>query len=110
MKESDGPPFSAGSRRSHSPSLLAFARVVRPVDIDDLPRARSMELNDSLRSCHGVVMHRRLEPGKAARRERVHLRLIELITHTNLEIPADHSDVFTAQVMVGRNLVTRRHL
>ena len=76
-----------GKRASHLPGFDASsfaAGIVFRVDVVELERRLSMNLDDGLAASHGIVVHVGIKKRKAAGREGFHLVDLKLVTHAKL--------------------------
>src|SRR6478609_5764531 len=74
--------------------LLLHAGIVSGIDVIDLKRRRSVDLDYRLTHRHSVMMHAGIEVGEAAGREHAHLGHIETVPHAYLKAPRDDRHVF----------------
>src|SRR5260370_40430269 len=84
--------------------------IIRGLDVVDFPGTCAVELDHGLALGTRVVVHGRLKVGKTTRGKLLHLPLVELVTHANLECSRDDSYVLASQMVVGRDLVAVWHL
>ena len=69
-----------------------------------------MHLDGRARGGPRVVVHAGRCNGVTARLQRLAVRGVERVTHTDAERAGEYRDVLVGRVPVGRNLVARRHL
>jgi len=90
--------------------LLVVTGIVLGIDEVELQRRGSVYLNNGFAAGHRVVMHVRVEEGKAAGGKGSRLGGVENIAHTESESPGDDSNVFTQRVEVWSDAVSVGHL
>jgi hypothetical protein len=86
------------------------ARIILRIDVVELKWRLAVDLHDGFSASHGVVVHVRVEKGKAPGNERFHLVGVKIISHPDFERPGDDRDVFPLRVPMGRDAEAIRHL
>src|SRR5258705_10868833 len=100
-----------GSAQSSRRKLLAStSRIVRRIDIRDCERPLSMNLDDSVARCPGVVIHLCRCFGISACGQLHSLLFVELVTHSDVKIVVQDREVLSRWVVMGRNSVAPRRL
>src|SRR2546425_1120950 len=77
-----------------------LAGVVRLVDVDQSPRPDTVQLQDRFALGFRVVMHPRRDQPERASRQRIHLRLVDLLAHADHQRAADDGYVLRGRVEV----------
>src|SRR5919109_707107 len=97
-------------RRQYSlPLPRSLPRVVCGVHEGDSPGPDPMRLHDGLVLRHEIVRRARRDDDEAPCRHRLHLTLIELLTHAEVKRPGYHRDVLNVRMLVGWHLEAPRH-
>src|ERR1700677_3251715 len=102
-----------GSVERRAPSASAYllcAGIVGRVDVIELHRRLAVNLNHSFPRCASVVVHARVQIGKAAGRKLHRLAVIPLISHANFQRSRNHCHVFSQWMGVGSDFVSIWHL
>src|SRR5437588_11280276 len=68
-----------------------------------------MDLYDDFAGGHGVVVHVWVEVGEASAREQHHLRFVELVAHSYLEVSRKNRDVLAVGMPMRGYLVAVGH-
>jgi len=91
------------TKQVKSASLLLVSRVIGWIDVFNLPGADTVELHHCLSFGPRKMFHARGPEPKCARWHRLCGGLIELVTRSQIEGPANHRDVLDGRMRVREN-------
>src|SRR5580698_4031984 len=107
-----------GARRSGFSSVLCsnwtllrlLAWIVSRIHIGDRERTLAVYLHHGLLRCPSIVIRVRRRFTKTSSAEFGSLFLVKFVPHADMELAGNNGHVFRCRMIVGWNLVVRRHL
>src|SRR3954468_8904432 len=97
--------FSTDSQAS-----LLFTRVIRWIGVGYAERTLRLNLNDRGTAYPTIVVHFGRCLDVSARRWLASFFLVELVSHSDVEVARNDRDVFIFWMMMGGEFITARHL